>query len=526
MSLSRREVSSFLLFASSAGAVALGASLAHASVADSVKPGGWFTTSLTRGVTASDGNGDGRVDLDDYARWPACRTGPSSPPLPTACATFDVDRDEDIDLVDFAVFQSVLGWCLQDAECDDGLFCNGAEVCDPSDGTCDPGSAPCTPLEICDEFHDICVPIAICGNDLVEQGEDCDDGNRVDGDGCDSNCTVTTCGNSVVTAGEECDDGNDVPGDGCDATCRRESPGPANDYCANAGPLSEGTTSFNTDGATTDGPAEPSCGFLFDDPQIGSDVWFRYTATCTGDLVLSLCGSLFDTKMAVYDGTDCPTGTPLACSDDDCGNSFASRVVIQATPGQSFLIRVGGYLAEQGDGQINLLCDPQVCGDGNGTCTAGNGTPGCEDADCCETTCALDPYCCDFMWDQYCADEAAGLCTGSFPACAPGAGSCSASNQTPGCEDVDCCNTVCMQDPFCCVETWDETCAAEAFGTCFLACGAIGSGPCFSSSTSPGCENESCCEAVCTIDPFCCETLWDSTCADIAANEAAAVCRQ
>jgi cysteine-rich repeat protein len=62
-----------------------------------------------------------------------------------------------------------------------------------------------------------------CGNDVVEVGETCDDGNVTDGDGCDSNCTATGCGNGVVTAGEECDDGNALDTDACaqcqDAVC-------------------------------------------------------------------------------------------------------------------------------------------------------------------------------------------------------------------------------------------------------------------------------------------------------------------
>ena len=62
----------------------------------------------------------------------------------------------------------------------------------------------------------------VCGNGVVGIGEECDDGNSVDGDGCDNNCTFTTCGNGIQTAGEECDDGNAQPGDGCDATCHIE----------------------------------------------------------------------------------------------------------------------------------------------------------------------------------------------------------------------------------------------------------------------------------------------------------------
>jgi cysteine-rich repeat protein len=61
--------------------------------------------------------------------------------------------------------------------------------------------------------------VAVCGDSVIGVGEECDDGNLVDGDGCDSNCTTTGCGNGIVTGGEECDDGNLVDGDGCDTNC-------------------------------------------------------------------------------------------------------------------------------------------------------------------------------------------------------------------------------------------------------------------------------------------------------------------
>jgi cysteine-rich repeat protein len=58
-----------------------------------------------------------------------------------------------------------------------------------------------------------------CGNATLDPGEQCDDGNLTNGDGCDENCATTGCGNSVVTAGEVCDDGDRVSGDGCDSDC-------------------------------------------------------------------------------------------------------------------------------------------------------------------------------------------------------------------------------------------------------------------------------------------------------------------
>jgi cysteine-rich repeat protein len=57
----------------------------------------------------------------------------------------------------------------------------------------------------------------VCADGVVDPGETCDDGNLVDGDGCDSNCTMTGCGNGVVTAGEACDDGDLDSRDECDA---------------------------------------------------------------------------------------------------------------------------------------------------------------------------------------------------------------------------------------------------------------------------------------------------------------------
>ncbi|MGH7894663.1 MAG: DUF4215 domain-containing protein, partial [Candidatus Binatia bacterium] len=65
--------------------------------------------------------------------------------------------------------------------------------------------------------------VAVCGNGVLEAPELCDDGNLIDGDLCDSNCTPTGCGNGVVTAGEQCDDGNMVSGDCCSALCVNEN---------------------------------------------------------------------------------------------------------------------------------------------------------------------------------------------------------------------------------------------------------------------------------------------------------------
>jgi cysteine-rich repeat protein len=417
-----------------------------------------------------------------------------------------------------------------DADVDDiGDVCddcpNDAENDADGDGVCgDEDDCPDTlPGATVDEQGCAITPPG-CGDGTQSAGEECDDGNTVNGDGCDRNCTVTGCGNGIVTAGETCDDGNTTSGDGCDSNCQTEGTGPANDFCANAIAVGEGETPFDTSGATTDGAEEATCGFLFDDRQVNSDIWYCYTAGCDGEVVASLCGSKYDTKLAIYEGCDCPTGTPISCSDDDCGLEVDSRAIFQAQAGSSYLIRVGGYETAQGVGTLRMLCGADPCGAGEGDCFAEHDGIGCQDSVCCETTCEKDPYCCDARWDQYCADEAAGLCTGSFPACAAGAGSCASENGSPGCEDVECCNLICIEDPYCCVDTWDGQCVDEAFVPCRFACGGI-SGGCFTANTVPGCSDVTCCEAVCDIDDFCCDVTWDENCAAIAQNEAADACR-
>jgi cysteine-rich repeat protein len=57
----------------------------------------------------------------------------------------------------------------------------------------------------------------VCGNGSVEAGEECDDGNDDDADGCTYACTI--CGNGIVTLPEQCDDGNLIDHDGCNVDC-------------------------------------------------------------------------------------------------------------------------------------------------------------------------------------------------------------------------------------------------------------------------------------------------------------------
>ena len=61
----------------------------------------------------------------------------------------------------------------------------------------------------------------VCGDGILVAGEQCDDGNTSDGDGCQADCQLPVCGDGILDTGEgeQCDDGNNIDDDGCQADC-------------------------------------------------------------------------------------------------------------------------------------------------------------------------------------------------------------------------------------------------------------------------------------------------------------------
>jgi len=102
------------------------------------------------------------------------------------------------------------------------------------------------------------------------------------------------------------------------------------------------------------------------------------------------------------------------------------------------------------------------CGTGSG-CYQQHGGRGCSNSACCAQVCSLDPYCCDTQWDSICANEAATICGG----CGTGV-SCYQPHATPGCANQTCCTTICALDPFCCDTQWDSICVNGANASCKL----------------------------------------------------------
>ncbi|MFN0137576.1 MAG: immunoglobulin domain-containing protein [Phycisphaerae bacterium] len=140
---------------------------------------------------------------------------------------------------------------------------------------------------------------------------------------------------------------------------------PLNDDCENALGVGDGAIAFSNVGATTDGPDEPTACNFFSYTNVGSDIWYLYTAECNGTVTVATCGSTFDTKIAVYNDT-CPTvAAAVSCNDDNtiCGaSSVQSQLTFTAVANDSYLIRVGGYNALTGTGTLTITgpgCGPQ-----------------------------------------------------------------------------------------------------------------------------------------------------------------------
>jgi hypothetical protein len=155
------------------------------------------------------------------------------------------------------------------------------------------------------------------------------------------------------------------------------------------------------------------------------------------------------------------------------------------------------------------------CGENNADGTARDcfqpqSGPYCSDADCCNAVCQISPTCCSLIWDESCVTVASTTCV----TCGTSLASCYVPHNTPSCEDADCCTRVCTLDPSCCETPWDSGCANLAISNC-LACGSS-DGACDEVHSLPYCNDVDCCDRVCQTNPFCCNVTWDFTCVQTA----------
>jgi MYXO-CTERM domain-containing protein len=382
----------------------------------------------------------------------------------------------------------------------------------------------------------------LCGNNVHEVGEACDDGNHADGDGCSSACLIETgiacaasgatscasgvcdvigqpapgiceaagaCGNAVLDATEGCDDGNVAPADSCGATCKIESGSP----CAASGDPSCESGVCDVTGQVAPGQCEPvdTCGNGRIDATDACDDGNATSgdgcsATCTIENGLA-CGA--SGNAACASGVCDVTGqiAPGVCeAADTCGNG-----VLDATEGcddgnltaadgctDACKIETGNDCNDADPGTLaGASCESGACdllGGAPGSCVAagecGNGVlepgEGCDDGaavagDGCDVACKIET-------GSACSDDAAGSTAGA--SCASGI--CNDTVGAPGlCAAPDTCGNGVLEA----AEGCDDGNAVAADGcnaTCLLEAGAACNGSGTGLVGDAGCETGYC----------------------------------
>jgi hypothetical protein len=142
------------------------------------------------------------------------------------------------------------------------------------------------------------------------------------------------------------------------------------DNCATPTLISgQGSFGFNNGSATTgsQGQNEALCN-QFGTTGITNDVWFTWTSPADGVATLTTCGGAsFDSKIAAYAGSGCPSSPALACNDDSC--SVQSQITFTVMSGNSYTLQIGCYPgASGGSGMFSLTVGsgPPACGTNTG----------------------------------------------------------------------------------------------------------------------------------------------------------------
>ncbi len=344
--------------------------------------------------------------------------------------------------------------CVDDGDCDDGLWCNGAEVCDPVEG-CQAGATPecddgvaCT-IDACDEEADACThqpDAAACDDgfwcngaevcDAVQgcqpgTAPDCNDGVACTQDSCDEQADAcvnapddAVCDDSLWCNGPEvchpeagcqrqaapdCDDGIACTVDSCDEET---------DMCLHA--PDDAACNDGNDCTVDTCLADSGCEHV-----AGNEGQVCDQGNCNGTCSGGLC-----VPCACDDDADCDDG--FACTTDSCDN---------------------GVCVYQTD---DAVCDDGQWCNGAERCVVDQGCqpgqpPDCDDGvGCTDDSCDEDADQCSNVVDHANCDDG-DWCDGAevcdaVQDCQPG--------QPPDCDDgVGCTDDSCDEDADRCVNT-------------------------------------------------------------------------
>ncbi len=256
--------------------------------------------------------------------------------------------------------------------CGDGQR-DAGEECDDGNVSEDDG---------CDLF---CQRIARCGDGVHDEAtEACDDGNDIETDDCLTNCTLPACGDGFVWEGQEdCDDGDDLQTNGCLNDCTVAECGDG--FVWEGEEACDDGDELQTNGCLNDcSVAECGDGFVWEgqeDCDDGDDVDDN---ECRNNCEVPGCGD-----GVVQDDEDCDDGNDIQtdaclndCTDAGCGDGHVWDGEEDCDDGNDV----------QTDACLND-CTPADCGDGHvwedeEDCDDGNDVQtdaclnSCEFADC------------------------------------------------------------------------------------------------------------------------------------------------
>jgi len=342
--------------------------------------------------------------------------------------------------------------------CNDGTDCAvvcgdelvvGDEACDDGDQTegngCEADCLGVTPGYVCPTASGVggdCVeagPGAVCPNGILDFGEECDDGNSDDADGC-TTCEVDdgyvcagagtacqlipVCGDGFVDVaiGEECDDGDATGGDGCNASCQVQ-----NGFICPAPTVSGNKLEGGDCSAIVCGDGVVQGTEECDDADLGDPQDERNDDGCLEDCTID-------------DGWVCPPRT--SCMADNCGDGYVAGFEdCDNGADNDGTTSVGGVIC---DSSCRVVADPAECGDG-----------------------ALDPgESCDELDNN--SGDGCGIDCRFEPTCVPPAPCTSECGDGikfggEGCDDGntrngDGCSSDCEEEPgFSCTETPDDS---------------------------------------------------------------------
>jgi cysteine-rich repeat protein len=199
---------------------------------------------------------------------------------------------------------------------DDGT---GYDACLPCETYDDPEVPPDPPLDFDAGADALASNPADCGDRAVQQGEDCDDGNTDDSDGCDASCRLS----------------------GSDPPASRSCPGlDVHVWGTHAVELSASTLgSPNTTSAT---PACPSA--AGNTPATGSaasDRLFHVTAHASGLLTVTTSDTGFDNFVYVLDACAAGANAYVTCANEIAG-AGGETIAFPVDAGESYTVVVDG----------------------------------------------------------------------------------------------------------------------------------------------------------------------------------------